>query len=155
MDVTMDTGSRPDSYHIVEELLLVARNTRAYLEIAIRVADLRPGQDQFINVLSDEPTLSTSDIATRLNVRTSTVSKMTDALSRKGLVERVPNDVDHRKTTVVLTPSGLEMQTLVREFWCGVEKNLFGELTPVDAAELHEGLELLDGFLQERLTRLR
>lgn len=155
MDVTKDTGSPPDSYHIVEELLRVAKLTRTHVELAVRVADLHAGQDELIAVLTAEPALSVSDIASQLNVRASTVSNMAARLLAKGLVQRVRNDVDHRKTAVVLTPSGLEMQALVHEIWCGVEENLFGELTPVEATELREGLELLDGRLRERLARLR
>ncbi|MAY29429.1 MAG: transcriptional regulator [Aurantimonas sp.] len=154
MDVTSEIGSATNG-NTVKELLLVAKMTRAYVEIALRDADLRHGQDEFLNVLTVEPMLSTSDIASKLDISTSTVSKMTDVLSGKGLVERVPNDADHRKTLVVLTPLGLEMQTLVRKIWRGVEENLSGELTPAETAELREGLELLGGILRERLARRR
>jgi DNA-binding MarR family transcriptional regulator len=145
----------PGSCNMVEDLLLVAKLTRAYVEIAVRAADLFAGQDELIAALTNQPTLSASDIASQLNIRASTLSKMIDALSAKGLVVRIPNKADHRKTCVLLTPAGLETQALIREIWCAAEENLFGELTPAEATELRHGLELLDSRLREQLALLR
>lgn len=140
---------------IVEELLHVAKLTRAYVDIALRVADLHPGQDELIYVLTTKPIMSVSEIADLLHIRSSTVSKTTDRLVAKGLVERVPFESDHRKIALVLTPAGVETQLLVREIWRGVEENLFGELSVSEIDEISGGLELLDSRLREHLIRFR
>ena len=140
---------------IVEELLHVAKLTRAYVDIALRVADLHPGQDELICVLTTKPIMTVSEIADLLHIRSSTVSKTTDRLVEKGLVERVPFESDHRKIALVLTPAGVETQSLVREIWRGVEENLFGELSAKGTNEISEGLELLESRLREHLTRFR
>ncbi|MEF2553056.1 MarR family winged helix-turn-helix transcriptional regulator [Aurantimonas sp. A2-1-M11] len=153
---TSDIASAaPASSHIVVDLLRVAKLTRAYVEIATRVAGLRPGQDELIILLSAEPTRTVCQIAARLGVRPATVSKMLNCLSKKGLVEQIPDMLDHRKSAVVLTDAGVEMQALVREIWRGVEENLFGGLSDSETGEIREALELLDEQLKERLARLR
>ncbi|WP_230790331.1 MarR family winged helix-turn-helix transcriptional regulator [Aurantimonas coralicida] len=156
MDNIADTAPPAAAgYQIIEELLQVAKLTRTYVDIALRVAHLHPGQDELICVLTTEPTMTVSEIADLLHIRSSTVSKTTDRLAAKGLVERVPFESDHRKTALVLTPAGVETQTFVREIWCGVEENLFGELSTSETEEIREGLELLDRRLRERVAQFR
>lgn len=83
MDKINDTAAAERSgHHLVEKLLQVAKLTRIYVEIAVRVADLHAGQDELIRILTTKPTLSVSELASKLNVRTSTVSKMVDCLSK-------------------------------------------------------------------------
>lgn len=145
-----DTG-----YQTVAELLYVAKLTRAHVDIALRVADLRPGQDEVICALSDESRMTNSEVADRLRIRSSTVSKTTDKLVAKGLVERVPLESDHRMIALALTPAGVEVQELVRQIWCGVEENLFGDLSASETEEIREGLKLLDRLLRERVAQFR
>ena len=154
-DITDTALLATTGYEIAEELLHVAKLTRAHVDIAVRVADLHPGQDEMICLLTTEPTMTISEVANLLNVRSSTVSKTTDRLVAKGLIKRVPIESDHRKTSIALTAAGVETQALVRKIWCGVEENLFGELSASETDKIREGLQLLDSSLRERLTRFR
>ena len=155
MDQSSETPPAQSGYQTVAELLYVAKLTRAHVDIALRVADLRPGQDEVICALSTEAPMTNSEVADHLRIRSSTVSKMTDKLVAKGLVERTPLESDHRKIALALTPAGAEMQALVREIWCGVEETLFGELSASETEEIRTGLELLDSRLRERVARFR
>ncbi|MBC6718763.1 winged helix-turn-helix transcriptional regulator [Aurantimonas sp. DM33-3] len=154
-DIANTAPPAATDHKIVEELLRVAKLTRAHVDIALRVADLHPGQDEMICVLTTKPIMTVSEIADLLNIRSSTVSKTTDRLVAKGLVKRVPVELDHRKTALVLTEAGVETQALVREIWRGVEENLFGDLSASEKDEIREGLELLDSRLRERVARFR
>ncbi|MCC4298146.1 MarR family winged helix-turn-helix transcriptional regulator [Aurantimonas coralicida] len=155
MDQASETPPSEAGYQTVAELLYVAKLTRAHVEIALRVADLRPGQDEVICALSTEAPMTNSEVADRLRIRSSTVSKMTDKLVAKGLVERTPLESDHRKIALALTAAGAETQALVRDIWCGVEENLFGELSASETEEIRTGLQLLDSRLLERVARFR
>lgn len=156
MDQIADTAPPASGgHHIVEELLQVAKLTRTHVNIALRVADLHPGQDEVICALTTEPTMTLCQIADLLNVRSSTLSRTTDRLAAKGILERVSVKSDHRKIALILTPAGVETQALVREIWRGVEENLFGELSAAETEEIREGLAILDERLQAKLARLR
>lgn len=155
MDQASETPSSQAAYQTVAELLSVAKLTRAHVDIALRVADLRPGQDEVIRALKIDAAMTNSEVADRLRIRSSTVSKMTDKLVAKGLVERTPLESDHRMIALSLTPAGAETQALVREIWCGVEENLFGELSTSETEEIRAGLQLLDDRLRERVARFR
>jgi DNA-binding MarR family transcriptional regulator len=154
-DIANTAPPAATDHKIVEELLRVAKLTRAHVDIALRVADLHPGQDELICALTPKPTMTVSEIADLLHIRSSTVSKSTDRLVTKDLVERVPFESDRRKIRLVLTPAGVNTQELVREIWRGVEKNLFGDLSASEKDEIREGLELLDSRLRERVDRFR
>ncbi|MCC4298463.1 MarR family winged helix-turn-helix transcriptional regulator [Aurantimonas coralicida] len=155
MDQASETTPADTGYQTVAELLSVAKLTRAHVDIALRVADLRPGQDEVICALRIDAAMTNSEVADRLHIRSSTVSKMTDKLVTKGLVERTPLESDHRKIALALTPAGAETQALVREIWNGVEENLFGDLSASDTEEIREGLKLLDRLLRERVAQFR
>ena len=155
MDQASETTPADAGYQTVAELLYVAKLTRAHVDIALRVADLRPGQDELICALKTDAAITNSEVADRLRIRSSTVSKMTDKLVAKGFIERVPLESDHRMIALSLTPAGVETQALVREIWCGVEENLFGDLSSSETTEIREGLQLLDDRLRERVARYR
>ncbi|MBC6716893.1 MarR family transcriptional regulator [Aurantimonas sp. DM33-3] len=155
MDQVSETPPAQSGYQTVAELLQVAKLTRAHVDIALRVADLRPGQDEVLCALETDTGMTNSEVADRLRIRSSTVSKTTDKLVAKGFVERVPLESDHRMVALALTPAGAETQELVREIWRGVEENLFGDLSASETEEIREGLELLDSRLRERVARFR
>lgn len=155
MDHSSETAPANAGYKTVAELLYVAKLTRAHVDIALRVADLRPGQDEVICALKTDAAMTNSEVADRLNIRSSTASKMSTKLVAKGLVHSVPHQSDHRKIALVLTPAGAETQDLVREIWCGVEENLFGDLSASETDEIRTGLQLLDDRLKERVAQFR
>ncbi|MEP0510229.1 MAG: MarR family winged helix-turn-helix transcriptional regulator [Aurantimonas coralicida] len=155
MDQASETTPADTGYQTVAELLYVAKLTRAHVDIALRVADLRVGQDELICALKVDAAMTNAEVADHLNIRSSTVSKTTDKLVAKGLVERVPLESDHRMIALSLTPAGAETQALVREIWNGVEENLFGDLSASETEEIREGLKLLDRLLRERVAQFR
>ncbi|WP_024350997.1 MarR family winged helix-turn-helix transcriptional regulator [Aurantimonas coralicida] len=155
MDQSSETPPSETGYQTVTELLYVAKLTRAHVDIALRVADLRPGQDELICALKTDASITNSEVADRLKIRSSTASKMSTKLVAKGLIDSVPHQSDHRKIALALTPAGAETQALVREIWCGVEENLFGDLSSSETTEIRAGLQLLDDRLKERVAQFR
>ncbi|NDV87970.1 winged helix DNA-binding protein [Aurantimonas aggregata] len=113
---------------------------------------LHPGQDELLLTLNpDEPT-RVSALSDTLRVRPSTVSRMLTRLALSGLVERVEDARDARRTVVRITPAGTEMQCRIREVWQRVE-NEFQEMPSRDGAE--QDLGRIEEILSTRLRRFR
>lgn len=155
MDQASETTVANTGYQTVARLLRVAKLTRAYIDIALRVADLRNGQDELICALKTDTAMTNAEVARRLNIQSATVSKTIDKLVAKALVDRVPHASDQRKIALALTTAGAEKQEIVREIWCGVEENLFGDLSASETDEIRTGLQLLDDRLKERVAQFR
>ena len=49
-----------------------------------------------------------SDIAKRMDVSTARVAAALNSLSKKGFIERIPDNLDGRKIVLKITPSGLQ-----------------------------------------------
>lgn len=140
---------------LVESLQRVARLTRQYVQFAVSEAGLHVGQDEFIDVLSIDTSHTVAIVARQLGVRPSTLVKMTDRLVSKGLIKRLKVSSDRRKTAIILTPEGAEVQRLVRDIWSRVERELFGELPASEIHTIRENLTMLDKRIKKRLHRLR
>lgn len=67
-----------------------------------------------LRVLWDEEGLSQSELANRVGINGATTVTALNAMERAGLVVRVPNEEDRRKTNIYLTERG---RTLKTELW--------------------------------------
>jgi DNA-binding MarR family transcriptional regulator len=133
----------------------IAKITRIHFNDTVREAGAQAGQDELFTVLSADTPTNVSEAAKRLRVRSATVSRMLDRLSKRGLVKRIVIAGDRRRIGVVLTPEGSEVQRRVHDVWCRMEKDLLGDLSDTEAEDITEGLTLLDAHLKKRLSRLR
>jgi DNA-binding MarR family transcriptional regulator len=152
----VDTGSpsaerQPDS--IVAALLSISKTARQLVGIRLAECDVMPGQDQFLLCLTDRDGLSIADIAARLSIRPSTVSKMTDNLAAKGWMTRGGDETDQRLVRVWLSKSGRRAAEAVRGIEAALEVELLAALGR-DASILPT-LAKLDAVLAKRLSRLR
>ncbi|WP_202819147.1 MarR family winged helix-turn-helix transcriptional regulator [Actinosynnema sp. ALI-1.44] len=73
------------------------------------------------------------DLADRLGLEQSSVSRLTTRLQRKGLIERVKDDHDRRGVYCVATPAGQELATTARLTLA----EALGELLDVAAFDEH------------------
>ncbi|MEF2551552.1 MarR family transcriptional regulator [Aurantimonas sp. A2-1-M11] len=142
-------------YRLVKDLLRVGKLTRVYVDLAVREAGLVIGQDEMMRILSECQPKSVTAIAQRLGIRPPTASRMLSLLEAKGFVHRVADPHDRRKTGVVLTPDGAELQRSVEAIRQRLERELFRDLPPSEISAIRESLELLDGHLKNRAESLR
>ncbi|WP_246233216.1 MarR family winged helix-turn-helix transcriptional regulator [Aurantimonas aggregata] len=140
---------------IVPSLLSIAKSTRAFLALLLAEIDLHPGQDQLLDRLDPNAPISVSALAEQLAVRPSTVSKMLDRLIEKGLVARIANSRDARRTMVQLTPLGEQAQTSIRNVWRRLETDLVASIPADDLAILDRSLARTGELLTQKLRRLR
>lgn len=88
-------------------LLSIAKSTRAFYGIKLASLGFHNGQDELLLAISETGT-QVSVMADQLMIRPSTVSKMLDRLVDRGLVERIGDLQDARRTLIRITPAGLE-----------------------------------------------
>ena len=143
-----------DDFRLVALLLSISKSTRALTGLKLAEMGFHNGQDELLLALDEEEPVSVSRLADELRVRPSTVSKMLDRLVGKGLMERMLDKRDARRTMVRITPAGLDARSELLEMRMLLE----GELT----AMLPEGsdavtalLESVATLLSARLSRLR
>ncbi len=113
---------------------------------------IHAGQDELLLALDPEEPRNVTLLADTLNIRIPIVSRMLDRLVASGLVERVKDSRDDRRTVIRITPAGIEMQDRIREVWLGVEDE-FKEMPQHGRAQ--QDLERLGDILTTRLRRLR
>jgi len=78
-----------------------------------------------------EKTLSPIDVATRFHITNATTSSTLHRLEKKGLIELVPSENDHRKKNIAITKKGLaghdEFAQVAKEVLKTIEKDFTEE----------------------------
>ncbi|HEX9805437.1 MAG TPA: MarR family transcriptional regulator [Alteraurantiacibacter sp.] len=91
------------------QLVLVARRWRALLDERLRPIDQSSARMEAMSAIMNAPSPSSQiDIAKRLRIEGPTMTRMIDALSRDGLVQRTQAPTDRRTKYLNLTPKGHE-----------------------------------------------
>jgi DNA-binding MarR family transcriptional regulator len=84
-----------------------------------------------------------TEVARRLLLETPSVTTMVDRLTERGLVERVKDPKDRRKTLVALTRKGRHLVDAVREPGHQLEEEMFGALDQGERETLRAILQKL------------
>jgi DNA-binding MarR family transcriptional regulator len=104
---------------------------------------LGPRHGPLLVVVAIERDLSVSELAARVGLSVSTVSLMVGELSRAGLVERLEDDRDRRRTLVRLHPDHAEeLEAWMRERLAPLRRTL-ERLDPVAREHFLDGWRLL------------
>jgi DNA-binding MarR family transcriptional regulator len=143
------------AFQVLARLLSISKSTRALLYLKLAEIDFCNGQDELILLFDDDEIVGMSTVAYRLNVRPSTVSKMIDRLLLKGLLERIGDESDARRTIVRLTPAGVEAREKIRMLRARLETELFGKISHERMHGVASSLDLLEDTLKSRLAKLR
>ncbi|KAB0676291.1 MarR family transcriptional regulator [Aureimonas leprariae] len=153
---TTDAVGSPERFadlSLLPHLLSVSRSVRQLLAMRLVDLDVAVGQDQFLLSFEDDGQVSVAEIAIRLSVRASTVSKMTDRLAAKGWVVRSADNEDARRVLVHLTDEGRAARDAVLRVEAEVEAEILAALAEKTATV--SALAELDAVVAKRLRRLR
>jgi DNA-binding MarR family transcriptional regulator len=103
-------------------------------------------------LIRDREMPSLGELAEELQITGATMSGLIDRLSRRGLVERLPDMTDRRVVRVRLTDEGhrlsRELQRTGHEFF----RLVFERIDPAEAAELARGLRSFSAVAQELIA---
>ncbi len=80
----------------------------------LRPLDVSQAGGLVLGLLRDHGALTPSELGDRLIVSRATVTGLVDSLQRRGLVRRVPHDVDRRRLLVELTDEGRDVLARLR-----------------------------------------
>jgi DNA-binding MarR family transcriptional regulator len=149
-----DAAGEADFGEMATTMLTLAKRIRVLFGLALADAGYHNGQDHLLTCLVPGETVAVSALASTLDVRPSTVSKMLDRLSDKGLVERRQVDRDKRVTLVCLTPDGEDAQKEIRDLWANVCRQVAAGLQG-DKDDTMRHLQNVSGVLATRLMKLR
>lgn len=114
----------PNEASVGWALAQVARLHRFHLNEQLADMGLFAGQEQLLQALVQNGSLTMSELAKRLRVRVPTASKIVDRLAALDLVERLPEPDDGRVVRVRLTKKGKSLAARIGEIWDSVEGDL-------------------------------
>lgn len=143
-----------EAAELVAALLSISKSVRALMGLRLAELGLHSGQDELLLVLKDGSLQSVSQIAERLNVRPSTVSKMKDRLEQRQLLTESANAIDARNTWVQLTSAGLELVARVEALHQSLQDELKAAANG-KAKAIEKAVKQIDKVLTQRLRRLR
>ena len=140
---------------LTHQLLRISKAIRAIMAIKLAKIAFVPGQDQLMMQLDASHPVSVSSLATSLMVRPSTVSKMIDRLEQRGMLRRLSDGTDGRRSLIEISAQGIKAQTAIRSVWKEVESELSRDLLADGTGQIAADLEVIDRTLIARLNRLR
>jgi DNA-binding MarR family transcriptional regulator len=117
-------ASDDKSRGIGESMARVARLHRARSASLLGEAGLYPGQDRALDILSDGAAVSMSTLATAMQVRPPTASKMIGRLLQQGLVSRAESADDARRVLVKISDEGLRRHGRLAEIGERLEREM-------------------------------
>lgn len=139
---------------LVPALLSISKSTRALQGIKLATLGFHNGQDELLMAI-DSKGATVSAVAEQLAIRPSTVSKMMDRLVAKGLVERIGDARDGRRTLIRITPAGIEARGMLSQARAELDAELGAAMPPDKRADVTRYLEEFAHYIAARLRRLR
>jgi DNA-binding MarR family transcriptional regulator len=110
----------------------------SWLELNVSMAQLKT-----LIVLGDEGPLPVGQVGCRMGVTLPTASYQVERLVQKGLVERVQDERDRRRTLVHLTPEANELLRSLRQGRADLMRSWIERMDPGDVAALEQGVSAL------------
>jgi DNA-binding MarR family transcriptional regulator len=130
--------------HELRYLVLAAqREGSRRLGEALRHLGLTPAQAEVLDVLHTHQPVTLAELGRLLVCEAGSPSRLVDSLVRRGLVNRVPHELDKRAVLIELTGDGRALAVRVGEATGALVDEIEARLTPNEAAELRRLLHVL------------
>ena len=116
-----------------EAFWAVARRLRDTSQETLAPWDITPAQMRALRMLRRHGVMRLSELSDRLRIAPRSATEVVDALEKRGLAERRPDQGDRRATLVEVTDDGGSVLDAIR----GSEaERVFSRLTPADRSQL-------------------
>ncbi|KQT47595.1 hypothetical protein ASG43_10995 [Aureimonas sp. Leaf454] len=146
--------TEPQGERLVPALLSISKSMRALQGMKLAALGFHNGQDELLMAI-DTKGETVSNVAEQLSIRPSTVSKMMDRLVAKGLVERIGDSRDGRRTLIRITPDGIEARKMLIRARSELDLEIASAMNAERCAEITQELEEFAHYIAGRLRRLR
>lgn len=140
---------------ILIQLQAVARQSRTHMARHLLDTGIYAGQEQIINLIAANKSLSSGEIARALGVRPPTITKSIARLQEQGFVERTTGHADGRIVRVSLTKAGKKILKKVNRATLKAEKQTLSKLSPKQQKQLRKALDTMAENLNERDEKAR
>jgi len=117
-------------------LARVSRRVKVAASEALREVGVHAGQNFLIEELAREDALTPGELARRIGVEVSTVTRAAQRMEVAGLVRRVPDPHDARLVRVALTPEGRAIAEQLPAILGRVYDEALADLTAAERARL-------------------
>lgn len=125
----------------LRELILAGEHYRL---AAAAHLDLTVNESRAVSYLLARGSLGQTELAQALGLTTSSTTTLVDRLERRGLIERVPDQADRRRSTVRIPESAMEQVGQVRDWM----PHTFDALDPTTLPQVTEVLATIAGALR-------
>ena len=137
-----------DAETISRVRLAVLRLSRRLRQNA--AAGVTPSQLSLLSTLERHGALTLGELAAHEGVQPPSISRMTDALEKAGLLKRVESSVDRRAVMAQLTAKGRKTLDDVRRRRDAWLAQRLAAISPEDRARLEAALPLLEALSEEK-----
>ena len=101
-----------------------------------------------LSLFGDERYLTAKNIARRMNVVKSRVSKIIDGLIKKKLIQRISDPEDSRVKLLSLTPKGQKKLSEINGFMTDVYKQVLSQMAPDQRQAMLTNLDILKASME-------
>lgn len=130
--------------HELRYLILAAqREGSRRLGESLRHLGLTPAQAEVLDVLSTHPQVTLAELGRLLVCEAGSPSRLVDSLVRRGLVNRLPHELDRRAVMIELTEEGRALATRLGDATGRLVEAITTRLTRDDVTELRRLLHAL------------
>ncbi|MER7196329.1 MarR family transcriptional regulator [Streptomyces sp. CB01635] len=138
------------SVEIAERLRAAIQQLLPELRAQGMQSQLTPSRLAALAALAAHGPLRISDLATRMGIALSTVSRMVDLLDGFGWIERDADPKDQRATLIALNDAGQALLHATRRQAATRLAERIDQLTPGQQRSLHDALPALDALTEQR-----
>ena len=110
--------------------------------------ELPDAEFRFLNLFGQERYLTAKSIAHRMNVVKSRVSKITDGLIKKNLIQRTRDPEDSRVQLLSLTPEGQRKIAEINSFMEEVYGEVLSQMAPDQRQAMLTNLDILKASME-------
>ncbi len=130
----------------------ILRTTELYARDLAQAAGVTPAQLRVMQIVDEVDNATPKMLANQMGVSQATVTVLVDKLVMRGIVERVPSELDRRQVNVVISDFG---QNALKEAPDALQQryvHAFAELADWEQAQLVSSLERVADMLDAKNT---
>lgn len=109
-------------------------NCQVKIERTAHELNLTVAEFKLIRAIDDREVLSAGELAKRLNLSSSRITRIIEGLVKKNIVQKDSGSSDRRVVHIRLTPTGLNTRNMLLQMYVNVHQDII-DLLPSDAGE--------------------
>jgi DNA-binding MarR family transcriptional regulator len=132
---------------IAYQISQISKMYRVRASCHLQEIGLYPGQEQVLKELAENDGQSMGELATLLNVKPPTITKMIARLQQKDFLEKRECDKDARLSHIHITDKGKDLVERLDKTWKRMDKEIFKDMEEKDRKKLKKLLRSVEANL--------